>query len=300
MSPLQIFARKKRDGIPLSMVALYDAPSAQIACDAGIDAILVGDSLGQTVHGFDSTIPVTMDMMAHHLSAVVRGIQNSARPDVPIIGDLPFGSYSSTERGVENAVRLMQLGAHAVKLEGVQRRQSYGFRDANLFLALENAGVPVMGHLGFTPQSSLQFDSIVQAKTASDAARLIADAQFLEEQGCFALVLEATIEEVAREITSRLQLSTIGIGAGAGCDGQVLVWHDLVGITARNFKFARAFAQTREIWTNALRNYHAEVEAKTFPAPENGWRMAPEEREAWQQLQKQADDFEQSDPFAEE
>lgn len=274
MFPLSVFKRKKEAHIPLVMVALSDAPAAQIACDAGIDALLVGDSLGNTTLGFDSTIPVSMDMMAHHLGAVVRGAKSSSRPDVPIIGDMPFGSYTSVESGVSNAVRLMQAGAHAVKIEGTQTPE--------LFEALERAGVPVMGHIGFTPQSSLVLGSVVQGKTGADARRLEDQARQLEESGCFALVLEAMTEEIALSISKHLTLPTVGIGAGNGCDGQVLVWHDLLGISSKSLKMARAYAQTREIWLDALQQFRGDVEARTFPAPENSWNMGVGELQRWQ------------------
>lgn len=275
MSPLQIFARKKRDGVPLAMIALSDAPSAQIACDAGIDALLVGDSLGNTALGFDSTIPVTVEMMAHHLSAVLRGVNASTRPEVPVIVDMPFGSYATPEIGVQNAVRLMQLGAQAVKIEGTQDTISPA--SATIFDLCKMAGIPVMGHLGYTPQSSLRFESVVQGRTAQEARSIRFQARQLEEAGCFALVLEAMTKQLATEIQGSLHISTIGIGAGTGCDGQVLVWHDLVGISARNFKFARAFAATRQMWSDAIGDYCAAVESKSFPAAENGWEMSEPE-----------------------
>jgi 3-methyl-2-oxobutanoate hydroxymethyltransferase len=287
MNPLHIFARKKREQAALAMVALSDAPSAQIACDAGIDAILVGDSLGNTALGFDSTIPVTMDAMAHHLGAVVRGVKMSSRPDVPIIADMPFGSYATPEIGVKNAVRLMQIGAHGVKIEGTQ--------DERLFRLLKNTGIPVMGHIGFTPQSVLQFESIVQGKSADDALILMLHAEILEQAGCFAVVLEAMTENVARQITTECGFSTIGIGAGANCDGQILVWHDIVGLTENSFKFTRAYAQTRQIWTQAVQEYRSEVENRVFPTPDHSWRMTPEEVENWAKLQA----FNEADPMNE-
>ncbi len=281
--PLSVFARKRDAQIPLAMVALSDAPSAQIACDAGIDAILVGDSLGNTALGFDSTLPVTIDIMAHHVAAVVRGVKSSSRPDVPVIADMPFGSYSTIEKAVENAVRLMQLGAHAVKVEGLgeYRRGEYGGR--SIFTALHETGIPVMGHIGFTPQSQMALGTVVQGKTHRDAQTLVNSARTLEMEGCFAIVLEAMTEEVARKITQRRKIPTIGIGAGNGCDGQVLVWHDLLGISSKTLKMARAFAQTRQIWTEALQEYKHEVETKTFPSEKNSWNMPSEELEKWRE-----------------
>ncbi|PQV64249.1 ketopantoate hydroxymethyltransferase [Abditibacterium utsteinense] len=291
MSSLRIFARKKQSQIPLAMIALSDAPAAQIACDAGIDAILVGDSLGNTALGFDSTIPVTLDMMAHHLGAVVRGVKSSSRPAVPIVADMPFGSYATPEIGVQNAVRLIQLGAHAVKIEGTQ---GAGNDFGRVFELCQRAGIPVMGHIGFTPQSELQFENVVQGKTARDAAQLLQQALTLQRAGCFALVLEAMTIQVARQITSQLSISTVGIGAGKDCNGQVLVWHDLVGITAKPFKMARAFASTREIWTSAIQSYCAEIEAAQFPTAQNGWEMSEEESQNWAQNLAKKNEFENS------
>lgn len=277
--PLSVFARKKDAHIPLAMVALSDAPSAQIACDAGIDAVLVGDSLGNTALGFDSTIPVTVDMMAHHVAAVLRGVKSSTRPDVPVIADLPFGSYSTIESAVENAVRLMQLGAHAVKMEGIGTDSA----ERSVFAALKAAGIPVMGHIGFTPQSQMALGAVVQGKTHRDALFLVGAARTLEREGCFAIVLEAMTEEVARVITRESSVPTIGIGAGNSCNGQVLVWHDLVGISAKTFKMARAYTQTRQIWTQAIQEYKRDVETKVFPTEGNSWSMAPEELEKWRE-----------------
>jgi len=297
MFPLSIFKTKKAAHIPLSMVALSDAPSAQIACDAGIDALLVGDSLGNTALGFDSTLPVTMGMMAHHLAAVVRGVKSSARPETPIIADMPFGSYATIEKGVENAVRLMQLGAHGVKLE-----TSGGGVSEAPYRALRAAGIPVMGHIGFTPQSQLRLGSVVRGKVAEEANSLYWKATQLQLVGCFALVLEAMTEEVARKITDELTISTIGIGAGNGCDGQVLVWHDLVGISQKSLKMAKAYAQTREIWMDALREYKREVEEKAFPTSENAWSMDAEEMTRFGLLLENSNwhEFDDSDPLAEQ
>ncbi len=278
MSPLQVFARKKREQTPLAMIALSDAPAAQIACEAGIDAILVGDSLGNTALGFDSTIPVTMDDIAHHLQAVLRGVKASSRPEVPLIADMPFGSYATPEVGVQNAVRLMQLGAHGVKIEGTQ---SIDDSTGRVFELCQLAGIPVMGHIGFTPQSELQFENVVQGRTASDAGKLLEQAFTLQKAGCFALVLEAMTTQVAHQITAFLSVPTVGIGAGKNCSGQVLVWHDLVGITAKPFKMAHAFASTRQIWMDAIQSYCHEVESAQFPASENGWEMAPDAAQEW-------------------
>lgn len=268
-SPLQIFARKKRDSSPLAMISLYDAPSAQIACEAGVDAILVGDSLGNTILGYDSTIPVTMEDMKRHTGAVVRGVRSSSRSTVPVVADLPFGSYATPQSAVENAVALLQLGAHAVKVEGVM---------PNVLKAMTENGIPVMGHLGFTPQSVLRFESVVQGKTVEAARQLEKSARIVDEF-CFAMVLEAVTVEVAQSITRECRGSTIGIGAGAGCDGQVLVWNDLVGLSPKTFKLAKAWANTRELWLSAAQGYVSEAQSGSFPTAENSWNMPGDELE---------------------
>ena len=268
-SPLQIFARKKRDSAALAMISLYDAPSAQIACEAGVDALLVGDSLGSVILGYDSTIPVTMEDMKRHTGAVVRGVRSSSRPNVPVVADLPFGAYATPQVAVENAVSLLQIGAHAVKIEGVMPA---------VLQALTENGIPVMGHLGFTPQSVLRFESVVQGKTFETARALEQEAKRLDDF-CFALVLEAVTAEVAQKITQDRRLATIGIGAGVGCDGQVLVWNDLVGLSPQTFKLAKAWANTRELWLSAAQGYVSETQNRSFPTGENSWNLVGNELE---------------------
>lgn len=272
-SSLSVFARKKREKSPLVLVALYDAVAAHIAAEAGVDAILVGDSLGNTVLGFDSTLAVTVDDIARHLGAVVRGVRASARPDVPVLADLPLEAMTSDERAVEVSVRFLQLGASAVKFEGVH---------PELAARLRSIGVPFVGHVGYVPQSALGFESVVQGRTARDAARLQSEVGLLQEQGAFAVVLEAVAAPVARHITTESQLATIGIGAGAGCDGQILVWNDLVGLTPKVLKLSRAWADTRGVWSQAMRAYIEEVSTGSFPAEENAWNMIPSEQEQWE------------------
>lgn len=272
-SPLQIFARKKRDQTPLSMLALYDAPSARIACDAGLDAILVGDSMGNTLLGYDSTLQVTLDDIAIHTGAVARGARASHRPDVAIVADMPFGSYATPELAARSAVRLLQAGAHAVKIEGTP---------LGVFEKLSEVGVPVMGHIGFTPQSVLKFESIVQGRSAAQGAQLLEQARELEARGAFGLVLEAMTRQVAARITDSLSIATVGIGAGVGCDGQVLVWHDAVGLTARPFRLAKSFANTAQLWNEAIGAYVTQVQTREFPAPDNGWEMSDEELQIWE------------------
>ena len=278
-SPLQIFARKKRDQTPLAMLALYDAPSARLACDAGIDAVLVGDSMGNTMLGYDSTLPVTLDDIALHVGAVARGVRASSRPDVAIVADMPFGSCADASVAVAGAVRLLQAGAHAVKIENTP---------TGVFERLAEVGVPVMGHIGFTPQSVLKFDRVVQGRTASEANALLQQAQWIENQGAFAVVLEAMTAQVAARITGAVEVATIGIGAGAGCDGQVLVWHDVVGLTPRPLRLARSWADTAQLWREAVGGYVGEVQTRSFPAPENGWEMDETELRAWKESSREA------------
>ena len=272
-SPLQIFARKKRDQTPLAMLALYDAPSARIACDAGLDAVLVGDSMGNALLGYDSTLPVTLDDIALHTGAVARGVRASSRPDVAIVADMPFGAYATPEMAVEGAVRLLRAGAHAVKIEGTP---------TGVFEKLAEVGVPVMGHIGFTPQSVLKFNSVVQGRTAAQGAQLLEQAQWLAARGAFGIVLEAMTRAVAARISGSLEAATIGIGAGAGCDGQILVWHDAVGLTPHSFRFARSFADTAHLWSEAVGSYVAAVQTREFPAAQNGWEMNDDELQLWE------------------
>jgi len=274
----RLLADARAEGRRLAMVSIYDAPTAALCCEAGVDMILVGDSLGNVILGYESTIPVTMQDMLRHTGAVVRGVAGSPRPDVPVVADLPFGSYATLESATENGAALVQAGAQAVKLEGADRAALEGIR------ALVGMGVPVVGHLGFTPQSSLSFGSVVQGKSAEAARRLLEDARAVEEAGCCAVVLEAVPSEVARRITEELSISTIGIGAGAACDAQVLVWHDLVGLSAEPpLRFVRRYAEVREVLQRATGEFVAEVRSGAFPAPEHGWNLDEEERRRWEQ-----------------
>ncbi|WP_273843996.1 3-methyl-2-oxobutanoate hydroxymethyltransferase [Rubrobacter calidifluminis] len=274
----RLLADARAEGRRLAMVSIYDAPTAALCCEAGVDMILVGDSLGNVILGYESTIPVTMQDMLRHTGAVVRGVASSPRPDVPVVADLPFGSYATLESATENGAALVRAGAQAVKLEGADRAALEGIR------ALVGMGVPVVGHLGFTPQSSLSFGSVVQGKSAEAARRLLEDARAVEEAGCCAVVLEAVPSEVARRITEELSISTIGIGAGAACDAQVLVWHDLVGLSAGPpLRFVRRYAEVREVLQRATGEFVAEVRSGAFPAPEHGWNLDEEERRRWEQ-----------------
>ncbi|MGZ8563913.1 MAG: 3-methyl-2-oxobutanoate hydroxymethyltransferase, partial [Candidatus Limnocylindria bacterium] len=210
----------KRAGTKIVMVTAYDHPSARLASEAGIDLILVGDSAGNNVLGYDSTVPVSMEEVVILTAAVAR-----AKPRSLIIGDMPFGSFQASDAdAVDNAVRLVKAGADAVKLEGAGPMVSR-------VTAIVDAGVPVMGHLGLTPQTATKLGGLkAQGRTAVAARQLLHDARQLEAAGCFAIVLEAVPAQVAARITRLLTIPTIGIGAGPACDGQVLVWHDLLGI----------------------------------------------------------------------
>lgn len=260
------------------MISLYDAPTAVLCCEAGADALLVGDSMGNVILGYDNTVSVDIDSIAHHTGAVARGVKSSSRPDVPVIADLPFGSYHGSESEiVANATKLLKAGAIALKLEGAGER---ALRAIDLLLEM---GVPVMGHIGFTPQSVLKFQTTVQGKTASDGQRLFNEALALEKAGCFGVVLEAMTQEVAARITAEVQMATIGIGAGSDCDGQVLVWHDLAGLLpGQPFRFVRQYAKGHQVLLEAARGYVNEVKSKEFPTAENGWKLNEDERKRWE------------------
>jgi len=263
-----VFRTKKSKGRPISMLTAYDYPLAQLVDEAGIDAILVGDSLGNVVLGYDSTIPVTMDDMIHHVKAVTRGVERAM-----VVADMPFLSYHvSTADAIRNAGRLMQeAGAQAVKLEG-------GQEVAGTIKAITDAGIPVMGHLGLTPQSVHQMGGYkVQGKDEKAAQKLLADARSVEEAGAFSLVLECVPSPLAKLITSQLGIATIGIGAGPDCDGQVLVTHDLIGLVGGfSPKFAKRYINIREDIKEAMQSFRQEVEEKSFPAGEHQFGMDEE------------------------
>ncbi len=250
------------------MLTAYDFPTAKLVDAAGIDAILVGDSLGNVVLGYGSTIPVTMDDMVHHVKAVTRGVSRAM-----VVGDMPFLSYHlSREESVRNAGRLLQEGgAQAVKLEG-------GAEVADAIRAMVNAGIPVMGHLGLTPQSVNQMGGYkVQGKDEATARKLIEDALAIQEAGVFSVVLECVPTPLAKLITERLDVPTIGIGAGSVCDGQVLVTHDMLGLYGGvSPKFAKRYVQLSDQIMDALKNYRQEVESRSFPGPEHGFGMDEE------------------------
>jgi len=258
--PLRALQDRKDAGERIAMVSLYDAPSALLCCEAGADVLLVGDSLGNVVLGFESTVPVTLQDMRRHTGAVARGARASSRPQVPVVADMPFASYHGGPGGIVRAgAALMREGAHALKVEGA------GEHTLRAVALLLEVGAPIVGHLGFTPQSSGRFRSVTQGRDEGSAQLLLASALRLEEMGAAAIVLEAVASEAAAEITGRLSIPTIGIGAGAGCDGQVLVWHDLIGLTAQPPPFARPFANARQVLSQAAQDYVAAVRSGTFP-----------------------------------
>ena len=270
------YRQKKERGEIITMLTAYDYPTAMAMDKAGVDSILVGDSLGMVVLGYENTLPVTMEEMLHHCRAVSRGAKTAL-----LVGDMPFMSYqASVEEAVRNAGRFLQQGGmDAVKLEGGRER-------ADAIRAITGAGIPVMGHIGLTPQSVHQLGGFrAQGKTASAAKRLVEDALILEEAGCFSIVLESVPARLAELISKRLTIPTIGIGAGAGCDGQVLVTHDLLGLFDRfTPKFVRKYANFHAEMQRAFADYIEDVETKRFPAIEHTVEMADEE---WEGLLKE-------------
>jgi 3-methyl-2-oxobutanoate hydroxymethyltransferase len=253
----------KRRGEPVTVVTAYDFPMARLADEAGVEVLLVGDSVGTVLLGYDSTLPVTMDDMLHHTKAVTR-----AKPSALVVGDMPFMSYqASDEQAVANAGRFVQeAGADAIKLEG-------GERVVGAVRRIASAGIPVMGHLGLTPQSVLAFGGYkVQARGEADQERLLGEAKALEAAGCFALVLEGIPARLGALVSRELQIPTIGIGAGVGCDGQVLVSHDMLGLYhGRTAKFVRRYAELGTAMRDAYARYIADVKARRFPGDEESY-----------------------------
>lgn len=271
------FRQKKERGEPITMLTAYDYPTAMAVDKAGIDSILVGDSLAMVVLGYENTLPVTMDEMLHHARAVARGAKTAM-----LIGDMPFMSYQvSVEDAVRNAGRfIQQANMDAIKLEGGRER-------ADAVRAIVGAGIPVMGHLGLTPQSVHQLGGFrAQGKTAFAAKKLLEDAQILEEAGAFSIVLESVPARLAEFISKKISIPTIGIGAGLGCDGQVLVTHDLLGLFDRfTPKFVKKYANLHEVMNKAFAEYVDDIETKKFPAPEHTVEMTDEE---WQEFLRNA------------
>ncbi|MFO7682354.1 MAG: 3-methyl-2-oxobutanoate hydroxymethyltransferase [Chloroflexota bacterium] len=267
---LRLLAQKKQK-TPIAMVTAYDYSSALLADSAGIDVILVGDSLAMVMMGLESTNPVTMEIMLHHCRMAARGAKSAF-----LVGDMPFMSYQvSVSEAVRNAGRFLQEGGmEAVKLEGGQVVEEQ-------IQAIVRAGIPVMGHIGLTPQSVTSLGGYkVQGKTAVSAHKLWQDAQVLQDAGCFSIVLEAVPAKIAAEISRRLDIPTIGIGAGAGCDGQVLVYHDLLGLFDKfQPTFVKQYANIGAQIQQALTTYRDEVKAGSFPADAHSFSLPDAEFE---------------------
>ena len=260
----------KRQGKPISALTAYDYATSRLVDECGIDLILVGDSLAQVVLGHDNTLAVTVDEMLHHTRAVHRAVRRAL-----LVADMPFGSYHGTiAEGVSNAVRfLKEAGAEAVKIEGAR---------IDLVRALTDAEIPVVGHLGLTPQSVHRMGGYrVQAKTAQSAEQLRADAHAVAEAGAGLLVLEGVPREVAAKITAELAIPTIGIGAGPDCDGQILVFHDLLNLTfAPAAKFVRRYADASALIRSAVEHYREDVEHRAFPSDEESYHLPAAARDA--------------------
>lgn len=256
--------KMKADGIPISMITAYDYPSAKLAEEAGIDVILVGDSLGNVVLGYESTLPVTLDDMIYHTRAVTRAVTAPF-----VVTDMPFMTYhGSLDDTIRNVARVMREGlGKAVKMEG-------GTEIAHTVEACVKAGVPVMGHIGLTPQSVYQIGGYkVQGKNSAQAQKLIDDAKALEQAGAFAIVLELVTDELSELITKQLSVPTIGIGAGNKCDGQVLVFHDLLQYASPSIpkKFVKAYANIGEHIRNGIAQYVKDVKSRSFPSDEHAF-----------------------------
>lgn len=260
------FREQKAKGEKISMLTAYDYSTAKLMDEAGINGILVGDSLGMVMLGYEDTLPVTMKDMIHHTAAVCRGAKNTL-----VVGDMPFMSYQvSVEEAVYNAGRLMKEGrCQAVKLEG-------GASVCPQIRAITNASIPVMAHIGLTPQSINAFGGFkVQGKSEEAAKKLLEDAKAVEEAGAFAVVLECVPAKLAELISKSISIPTIGIGAGAGCDGQILVYQDMLGLFS-DFtpKFVKKYANVGEMMTQAFRDYIADVQEGSFPAPEHTFAIS--------------------------
>jgi len=268
ITPVDVQAIKK-EGKRIAMLTAYDYPMALLEDRAGIEIILVGDSLGMTVLGYDNTVPVTMEEMIHHTKAVTRGAKYAL-----IIGDMPFMSYNTSEReAILNAGRFMKEGgADAVKLEG-------GAGVKETLGAIVRAGIPVMGHIGLTPQTISMLGGFkVQGKDAGAAQKIIDDALSLEDAGAFSVLLEAVPAPIAKRVTERLKVPTIGIGAGVHCDGQVLVVHDMLGLFDRfTPKFAKRYVNLSELILKAFDSYRDEVWKGTFPAEQHSFHIDEKE-----------------------
>lgn len=268
------FIKMKKRGKKIVMITAYDYFQARIADEVGVDGILVGDSLGMVVMGYKSTLSVTIDEIAHHTKAVL-----NASPRALVVADMPFMTYEiSKDEALRNAGKLIRLGADAVKLEG-------GVEIADTVRALVNSGIPVMGHIGLNPQRHLVIGGYrLKGKCAEDALRVLEDAEALEEAGAFAVIIEFTAAEVAAEVTKRLKIPTICIGSGPYCDGQILVFHDVVGLNPEPPLFVKKYAQTYEVLKSAVSTFKMEVERGIFPDKERYYQMKEGELQKLKEL----------------
>ena len=261
---IQDFLNRKKEGKKITMLTAYDYPFAQIVDEAGIDAVLVGDSLGMVVQGLENTLPVTMDEMIYHTKMVTRAVKNAM-----VIGDMPFMSYQTgTADAVRNAGRfLKEAGASAVKLEG-------GAEAAEQIRAMSKADIPVMAHIGLTPQSIHRMGGYkVQGKSDEAAKKLIEEAHIVEDAGAFSLLMEAMPTELSKRITEELTIPTIGIGAGPHCDGQILVLHDVIGLFERFLpKFAKQYTNLKAESLKAITTYREEIESGVFPSDKESFK----------------------------
>lgn len=248
--------QKRLEGTPIVCVTAYDVLSGALCDQAGVDVVLVGDSVGNTVLGYSTTVPVTLEEMLHHVRAVRRGVEKAL-----LIADLPFGTYEvSKEQALESSIALMKAGAEAVKLEGP-------YSDAIQHIV--KAGIPVMGHVGMTPQSVHSFGGFRVQGRGDSGNQVLQDAQTVQDAGAFAVVLELIPGELAASITQSIEIPTIGIGAGSGCSGQIQVFHDIMGLSEKVHKHAKQYVNAREQMVKGLQTYGQEVRSGEFPTPEN-------------------------------
>jgi 3-methyl-2-oxobutanoate hydroxymethyltransferase len=279
-----LIVERKLRGERIVCLTAYDYPAARLVDEAGVDLILVGDSLAQVVLGYDSTVPVTLDEMLHHLRAVRRAVRRAL-----LVADLPYGTYHATEGDALAAgIRALKDGAEAAKIEGGRKR-------AALIRRMVDAEIPVMGHIGLTPQSLHNLGGYrVQGKTLDSANDLIADAQAVEDAGAFAVVLEGIPRELAATITRRLRIPTVGIGAGPDCDGQILVLHDLLGLTDQPAKFVRRYAELGQLMSDAVARYRNDVLAGQYPSDAESYHWSTglrEEFEKWTTIESAKDEI---------
>ncbi len=260
------FIKLKKKGEKIVMITAYDYYQSMLANEAGIDGILVGDSLGMVIMGFNSTLPVTMNMIKHHLKAVL-----NAKPRSLVVADMPFMSYEISKKdALKNASTLIRMGADAVKLEG-------GLEVIDKVEAMVKAGIPVMGHIGLNPQRSLIKGLKMRGKTSEDAKEIFEASKMLEEAGVFSIVIEYTAADVAKAITENLKIPTIGIGAGPWCDGQILVFHDVIGLTPSPPPFVKRYLNAYGLFLEALKEYTSDVKNGMFPDKDHYWSMTPED-----------------------